>query len=1248
MLRYGKIIEKLNIDEKLAILTDANALAGLSAEKEGVPYMSMARLSDFYQAEGYLTYPSFEALANAWDVKSAAEVAKGLSLRAREAGVNTALIPKSNLRSNVFLDGATEDPYLMGALTREWISASESVGVKPIISTCAMRNEDCAYADVQPNAKAIMEYYLRPFRIAMQGRGDVAVITSHEPLQGEYEKVNLELVKSLLEKQIAKKSTFVISEKTSAGTAVSSFNAGYSLTLKGHAEVLKEAVTYYQSICEAMESGVATADVMETALREGYALSTEMIDEGVDAVLCYAFAVQKQADFAGGEYKSLVNDYEKERAKERVSDAQAPSRGIGKAEMLAIAEKTAVLLKNERGALPLKPRQRVAVIGALGKTAAEYVQKHSGNGWLGYAAGYDLQRARSDDQLAEAEALAKSAETVLLFVGFGKEKERKLSATKCLQLPGTQMLLIEKLAALGKKIVAVVMGSGRVDMRFDCAVDAVLYVPEMGSCMGEAVANLLYGTSNPSGKLAFTMYDAPEQRIQQEKFYKDKGYNKVGTFVGYRRYVSDGEQVKYPFGHGLSYTRFRYTDFRTEPSGVRLTIKNVGSRAGDEIVQFYYEKPDSDVLRPAKELFDFERVHLKPGQSITIHKQIKNSSFAVYYPDSGEWLEEKGTYKIYAASSVEKEQLCCNYQVIGTALQKTDEHRSDYLQSHSNIVSGGYFMDTNIKHIKHKGTGLVLGLLALIFAALYDVFAFIFSPQIRFFQGDIGQITALVLFIVLNLLAIIGFVGILVWAKRRKRFKRESAKTPLKHDESIEEEEVSPVPYARLFAEEFGEDEEEIFEEEAEEEEQEISFVVQEETDSYHRDGWTFTQMYQELIAFAAEYGVLLDAAQARTLLSAMSVSRLVVLKFDKDANADLFLEMLSAFFGVQCFADNAKKYATADDIFFHSEDNGAVRTNFLSALEEAAADHFAVKLTHLTSVRLNALGGYFTQLMRYVVKPETPYAISFKNKTLTDQTFTTSQNLWIFLTLYGEEMVENLPAYIAETAAFIKVKYVQQEGAEEKSKRAPISVAQFLKFGDKARNHFELDEGKWKYVDKLEEYVKARVDYRLSNKMWQKMERYASCYLALGGEPATALDSVIAVKMLTTVLNLIKHNKKEGDDKFFNVISNLFGEEDVDACRMVIDASAVDAEEGWEVEASAEQDEQPQVSAAMEPVAEEVPVTTVEEPVAEETAETEEIAIIEEVVEQEAQPEAEFEEKPEVEPEAQADAEVTPADAAE
>ena len=123
MLQYFDIIENLSIDEKLSILTDGNFLASLSLEKSGMPYMAMARLSSFNEVDGGLRYPSFEAMANAWDKTGAYTVAEGLAMRAREEGINVALLPKANVRSNVFLDGATEDPYLMGSLLKEYATA---------------------------------------------------------------------------------------------------------------------------------------------------------------------------------------------------------------------------------------------------------------------------------------------------------------------------------------------------------------------------------------------------------------------------------------------------------------------------------------------------------------------------------------------------------------------------------------------------------------------------------------------------------------------------------------------------------------------------------------------------------------------------------------------------------------------------------------------------------------------------------------------------------------------------------------------------------------------------------------------------------------------------------------------------------------------------------------------------------------------------------------------------------------------
>lgn len=1157
MLEYGEIIEKLNIDEKLSILTDGNFLAEAYAEDEDVPALSIWKTEDVNGVEGKIQYPSFSALASSWNVSAVQTVAKGLTARARLLGANAVLLPEGKVRSNVYQDGASEDPFLLGTLLGSYLKETANGGITPILTGCSISASDAAYADVKPNARAIAEYYLKAFKIAAKNKANFAISTAYTHLKGEYETVNMQNVATFIKRNVAQENSFLLCEATAAEKAVARLQAGYPLCVRGHASVLKEAVKYYEDLQNSVEAGVASAEELEDAVREGRALSVDVVDEAVNRVLLFANACQTNMKKQG---QTAYEPYEQE--------------------LLEITEETAVLLKNRNAILPLAPQKRVAVIGQLAnvgeeKSALTYIREQAGFSFAGYEAGYDLQRSRDDGLIASAKRLAENADVVIMFLGFGKEKEERLKQTKCVKLPGAQAALVETLSKLDKKIVAVVTGSGRMDMRFDTAVDAVMYMPEMGTYGGQALARLLYGKACPSGKLPFTMYDNADEHTAKERFYKDHGYNKVGTFVGYRRYDSDREKVKYPFGYGLSYTKFSYSNLKIDSRGAYVTVKNVGTCEGTEIVQFYYGKEDTKQIRPRKELCGFVRVTLRPGEAKNVGVDLQTKTFAHYDEQSGSWQTEKGYYEIYASHSVEDEGEKCVCNASGTTLTASNEKTSDYLQGKSNIVSGEYFMDTNTQRAKYKSKGLLFGIVAIVLAVLWDIFMAVFSRNIEFFSEDVGRWTGIISLIIFNALMVLGIVIMVLGAKEKERFEKEVAVKALERKKETKETVEKPVSYEHLFLEEFDNYEEDE-EEEDEQTPKEDAFVIKETVDFYHRGGWSFTEMQDELIAFLLQRGIVLEAAQARTLLSAMSISRFIFLKADVGVDVLPFMSAISEFFAVNTYVDDAENYAASDDMLFKDisekrEDGTAVsfnrsyaQTQFSRAMEMAAHDEAAMKLAHLINVRPSALGGYFTQYMRYAVKPELSYNIPVKNKSISDKVFTITPNLWIFASLAEEEMVEELPAYVAETAALVRLRFTVQEPLSERMEGRAVSMAQFLSFGDKAKTRFELDEAKWKRVDKLEEYVQARTAYKISNKTWQKMEKYASVFLSLGGEMEETLDSVVAVKLLVNILALIKNNRKENDDQFFHVLENIFGEDKVNISRSVLDASAVDVDEKW------------------------------------------------------------------------------------
>ena len=282
MLKNMDIIANLSLDEKLSILTNGTFF---STPREGMPTFSMTDVDTLNQTAGDVVYPSFQALVNTWDADAVNYVAKQMAKRALEKEIPAVFLPKSNVRSNVYSDGASEDPYLLGKMAGEYAKTMEKHGVTPIFSTCALSELDVEYADVQPNAKAIFEYYLKGFRLAMKECEHFAVASAYTPLKGEYEKINVEFVREMIERNIAGKDAFVLSERTQHEGELECLKAGYTLCLNGDAHVLKEAVAYYNDLLNLVESGEAGVEELEGAISDGYAVSEDVIDEAVDGVL---------------------------------------------------------------------------------------------------------------------------------------------------------------------------------------------------------------------------------------------------------------------------------------------------------------------------------------------------------------------------------------------------------------------------------------------------------------------------------------------------------------------------------------------------------------------------------------------------------------------------------------------------------------------------------------------------------------------------------------------------------------------------------------------------------------------------------------------------------------------------------------------------------------------------------------------------------------------------------------------------
>ena len=198
MLKHSDIIANLSLDEKLAILTNG---AFFSKPHEGLPTFSMTDTDTLNRSSETTVYPSFQGLVNTWDVRAVNYVAKQMAKRALASENPAVFLPKANVRSNVYSDGASEDPCLLGNMVGEYAKTLEEYGVTPVFSSCALSKLDAEYADVTPDARAIVEYHLNAFRIAAKNKNRFAITTSYTDLKGEYAKINVDFVREFIQRE---------------------------------------------------------------------------------------------------------------------------------------------------------------------------------------------------------------------------------------------------------------------------------------------------------------------------------------------------------------------------------------------------------------------------------------------------------------------------------------------------------------------------------------------------------------------------------------------------------------------------------------------------------------------------------------------------------------------------------------------------------------------------------------------------------------------------------------------------------------------------------------------------------------------------------------------------------------------------------------------------------------------------------------------------------------------------------------
>lgn len=660
-MKYRKLIRSMTLEEKASLLSGRDFWNTKAIPRLNIPSIlltdgphGLRKQAGKHDNLGLnasvpaTCYPTASALANSWDTEMLEALGQHLGLEAASEGVSVLLGPGVNIKRSPLcgrnFEYFSEDPFLSGKLGAALIRGIQENGVSACVKHFAANSQEHLRmsCDSVLDERTLREIYLPAFEAAVKEGGVRCLMTSYNRVNGTYANENLHLLRDILYGEWGYQG-MVVSDWGGNNDRTAAVRAGATLEMPGsHGETDRQIVR---------------------AVREGR-LDETLVDEQLERLLELVFSTRPAPEST--RYDKDAHHAFAERA----------------------AEETAVLLKNEGGFLPLDLKRSVAVIGPFAKEpryqgagssqinptrldSALDALKAEGVRVKGYAPGFRRTGGRSDRLLRQAAALAKSADVVLLYLGLDEGAEAEGVDRTHMRLPENQLRLLEALSKVNSSIAVVLSCGSPVEMDWDLHVPAVIHGYLGGQAGATAMARLLTGKANPSGKLAETIplryEDTPSAPYYPGK--EAAAEYREGLYVGYRYFETAGVPVKYPFGHGLSYTSFEYSDLSVREDELSFTLRNTGSRPGAETAQLYVSARTARMFRPAKELKGFARCFLHPGEERRVHIPLNDRSFAVWSIEEKRWVIEPGEYELLIGASIADIRLHATMRKAGPPVQ---------------------------------------------------------------------------------------------------------------------------------------------------------------------------------------------------------------------------------------------------------------------------------------------------------------------------------------------------------------------------------------------------------------------------------------------------------------------------------------------------------------------------------------------------------------------------------------------------
>lgn len=687
-LKYENIISQMSLEEKALMMSGKNTWQTVDYPQYGIPSMMMSdgphgMRTQPPEAGDHLginvsipatCFPTASTVSNSWDVELGEEIGKALAEEAISMGVNVILGPGLNIKRSPLcgrnFEYFSEDPYHAGKMAASYVKGIQSYSIAACPKHFAVNSQELRRMAMNSvvDERTLREIYLTGFEIAVKEGKAKSIMSSYNEVNGVYANENKHLLQDILVDEWGFDG-YVVSDWGTSNDHVLGVKHGSHLEMPGTNKIGQKEIL--KGICD----GVLT---------EGE------LDQRLDELLDVIFTTHEGAEKARETYNIGQSSMEKS-----AFDVEAHHALARKA-----AEEGIVLLKNEENLLPLAEKTKVAVIGDFAKTpryqgaGSSLVNPtkepesilscidESGLHMVSFAQGYK-RNANPDTRLVEEAAKAASAaDVILIFAGLDEIGEAEGMDRTDMKMPKAQNELIQTLAELYDNVIVVLSAGAPVEMPWADKVQTIVQGYLGGQAGASAMLRVLTGKVNPSGHLNET-YPIRYEDTPAFAYYPSKERNseyRESLYVGYRYYTTAGKEVRFPFGYGLSYTTFAYSDISVTKEEVRFVIKNTGDRDGVEVAQLYVSKTSDTVFRPVRELKGFARVELKAGEEKEVVIPLDDKAFRFFDIRTNTWEIEAGTYCLMIGRNVCEIELEADIKIEGTVKEGfySKENLKDY------------------------------------------------------------------------------------------------------------------------------------------------------------------------------------------------------------------------------------------------------------------------------------------------------------------------------------------------------------------------------------------------------------------------------------------------------------------------------------------------------------------------------------------------------------------------------------------